>query len=71
MSLSRETQEIEFDQRFKTPFSCRVVGPSGCDKSFLVKSVNHVMDVVPEIIVWIYTSFQSMYAQLQKIYKKY
>ncbi len=46
------------------------VGPSGCGKSYFVKSVlencEHVMNAEPENIVWIYTSFQPMYTQLQK-----
>jgi len=74
MSSFTDVKEIDFDPRLKTPFSCLIVGPSGCGKSFFVKSVlhncNHVMDVVPENIVWIYTSFQPLYAELQKMNKK-
>ena len=73
MSRFSDVKEIDFDPRLKTPFSCLIVGPSGCGKSFFVKSVlkkcNHVMDVVPENIVWIYTSFQPLYAELQRLNK--
>lgn len=73
MSHSLDFQEIDFDPRFRTPFSCMIVGPSGCGKTFFVKSVLQncirVMDVVPENIVWVYTSFQPMYAELQKMNK--
>ena len=68
MSRFSDVKEIDFDARLKTPFSFLIVGPSGCGKSVFVKSVlkkcNHVMDVVPENIVWIYTSFQPLYAEL-------
>ena len=67
-------EEVEFDPRLKLPFSCLIVGPSGCGKTFFVKSVlencEHVMNTVPENIVWIYTSFQPMYADLQKMNKR-
>lgn len=67
-------EEIDFESRFIFPFSCLVVGPSGCGKTYFVKNVlencNRVMDVVPDNIVWIYTSFQPMYSELQKVNKK-
>ena len=69
MSCFTDVKEIDFDPRLKTPLSCLIVGPSGCGKSFL-HNCNHVMDVVPENIVWIYTSFQPLYAELQKMNKK-
>ena len=67
-------EEVDFDPRWKTPFSCLIVGPSGSGKTYFVKSVlencEHVMNTVPENIVWIYTSFQPMYSELQKMNKK-
>lgn len=46
----------------------------GCGKTYFVKSVlencDHVMDRVPENIVWIYTSFQPMYDELKKTNKR-
>lgn len=63
-------RQIDFEPRLRVPFSCLVVGPSGCGKTFFVKNVLqnciHVMDVQPQNIVWIYTSFQPMYAELQE-----
>ena len=65
---------IDFDPRLRVPFSCQIVGPSGCGKTFFVKSVlencQDVLSQVPENIVWIYTSFQPMYDELQKMNKK-
>ena len=67
-------EEVEFDPRLKLPFSCLIVGPSGCGKTFFVKSVlencEHVMNTLPENILWIYTSYQPMYADLQKMNKR-
>lgn len=67
-------EEIDYDPRLKVPFSCLIVGPSGCGETHFVKSVlencEHVVNTVPENIVWIYTSFQPMYAELQKMNKK-
>lgn len=67
-------EEIEFDPRLQLPFSCLVVGPSGCGKTVFVKNVlencEHVMNDVPNNIVWIYTSFQPLYTELQKKNKK-
>lgn len=66
-------EEIDFEPRFIFPFSCLIVGPSGCGKTYFAKNVlencEHVMDVTPENIVWIYTSFQPMYSELQKLNK--
>lgn len=66
-------EEVLFEPRFITPFSCMVVGPSGCGKTYFVKSVlenaKTVLDKVPENVVWIYTSFQPLYAQMQKTNK--
>lgn len=74
MSHLAMMEEVEFDPRLKVPFSCLMVGPSGCGKTYFVKSVlencEHVMNTVPENIVWIYTSFQPMYGELQKMNKK-
>lgn len=74
MSHSGDVQEpFFFDPRFKTPFSCMIVGPSGCGKTYFVKKMlldcSHVMDAQPGAIVWIYNSFQPMYAELQKMNK--
>ena len=64
------TEEIVFDPRLQLPFSCQIVGPSDCGKTFFVKNVlencQDVLSQVPENIVWIYTYFQPMYAELQK-----
>ena len=35
----------------------------------VLKKCNHVMDVVHENIVWIYTYFQPLYAELQRMNK--
>lgn len=56
------------------PQSCKCQ-QIGCGKTYFVKSVlkncNHVMDIVPENIVRIYTSFhQPMYNELKKMNKK-
>lgn len=70
MSHAVTTEEVDFDPRLKVPFSCLIVGPSGSGKTFFVKSVlencEYVMNPVPQNIVWIYTSFQPMYEELQK-----
>ena len=62
-------EEVNFDPRLCVPFSCMIVGPSGCGKTFFVKRLlencEHVMDSVPDNIVWIYTSFQPMYDEQQ------
>ena len=67
-------EEIEYDPRLKVSLSCLIVGPSGSGKTHFVKFVlencEHVMNTVPENIVWIYTSFQPLYAELQKTSKK-
>ncbi len=74
MSQFNDVEEIDFDPRFSMPFSCMIVGPSGCGKTYFVKSVlencEHVMNATPENIVWIYTSFQPMYTELQKMNKR-
>lgn len=66
-------EEVDFDPRLVTPFSCLIVGPSECGKSYFVKNVlqncERSMDVVPDNVVWIYTCFQPMYAELQKMQK--
>lgn len=66
-------EEVNFDPRLCVPFSCMIVGPSGCGKTFFVKRLlencEHVMDSVPDNIVWIYTSFQPMYDELKKMNK--
>lgn len=68
------SNEIEFDPRLRTPFSCQIVGPSGSGKTYFVKSVlescNHVIDNMPSNIVWIFTSYQPMYTELQQKNKK-
>ena len=68
--MSHLVEEIDFDIRLQMPFSCQIVGPSGCGKTFFVKTVlencEHVLSELPDNIVWIYTSFQPMYAELQK-----
>lgn len=61
---------IEFDPRLHVPFSCMVVGPSGSGKTFFVKSVLenfvHVLNKLIDNIVWVYTSFQPLYSELQE-----
>lgn len=73
MSYSNDVQEVYFDPRFTKPFSCMIVGASGCGKSYFVgkmlQNLEHVMNVVPDNIVWIFTSFQPLYAELQKLNK--
>nr|DAC81316.1 TPA_asm: FtsK [Larimichthys croaker adintovirus] len=74
MSHLTNVEQVHFDPRLAAPFSCMIVGPSGCGKTYFVKSViencEHVINGVPDNIVWIYTSFQPMYAELQKMNKK-
>lgn len=66
-------EEIDFDPTLIMPFSCLTVGPSGCGRTYFVNSVlenyQHVMNAVPNNVVWIYTSFEPMYAELQKMNK--
>jgi len=74
MSHQNVMEEVDFEPRFIFPFSCLIVGPSGCGKTYFVKNVlescEHAMNIVPENIVWIYTSFQPMYSELQRLNKK-
>lgn len=66
-------EEVDFDPRFTVPFSCLIVGPSGSGKSFFVKNVlencEHVMNAKHDNIVWIYSCFQPMYKELQRMNK--
>lgn len=51
-----------------------ILGPSRCRKTYFEKNIlencEHVMDAVLENMVWIYISFEPMFADLQKINKK-
>lgn len=72
--ITHLAEEIEFDPRLCVPFSCQIVGPSGSGKTHFVKNVlencKDVMQRVPDNIVWIYTSCQPMYDELQQNNKK-
>lgn len=61
---------LNYGLKIKLPFSALIAGPSGSGKTYFVKTVlsnmNHVMDIVPDNIVWIYSSYQSLYDELQK-----
>lgn len=65
--------EAGINTKLVLPFSCLVVGPSGCKKTYFVKSVleqcKNVLDAVPDNIVWVYTSFQPMYQELSRVIK--
>ena len=66
-------EEIEIEPRFIFLFSCLIVGPSGCGKTYFpnneLENCKTVMNVIPDNIVWIYTSFQPLYSEPQKTIK--
>ena len=53
--------EVEFDTRFKHPFSMIVAGSSGSGKTVFTKQVLHSADVEFERIFWFYSEWQDGY----------
>ena len=53
--------EVEFDTRFKHPFSMIVAGSSGSGKTVFTKQVLHSADVEFQRIFWFYSEWQDGY----------
>lgn len=62
--------EINFDPRFKLPFTAILSGSSGCGKSYFVKALLENMDQTmstrPDKVIWCYGAYQPLYDELGK-----
>lgn len=59
--------EVEFDTRFKHPFSMIVAGASGSGKTHFTKNIFCHVDKTLKSIIWFYDQWQSAYHELREV----
>ena len=70
-SVAAATNEVENEVRFRHPFTANITGPTGCGKTYFVKTLlqncRTKMAPPPQRIVWLYKRWQPLYDVIRKI----